>query len=157
NDDISYRQFVCEQLAGDLMSPRPNENLGINEALIGPMMLRLGERRHGDNSASEGVSQEAVANMIDTVGKCFLGVTLACAQCHDHKLDAVEQRDYYALAGMLMSTRFPARTIDLESRNESILDSLREIKTQLRAELGTLWLAATDDSQAAHIRARMEA
>ncbi len=76
-------------------------------------MLRLGERRHGDNSAAEGISQEAVANMIDTMGKAFLGTTLACAQCHDHKLDAVEQRDYYSLAGMLMSTRFSARPIDL--------------------------------------------
>ncbi len=50
--------------------------------------------------------------MIDTIGKAFLGTTLACAQCHDHKLDAVEQQDYYSLAGMLMSTRFSSRPID---------------------------------------------
>ncbi len=76
NSDIPYRQLVLEQLAGDLLPPRINAGSGINESLIGPLMLRLGERRHGDNSAAEGISQEAVANMIDTIGKAFLGTTL---------------------------------------------------------------------------------
>ena len=119
NDDVPYQQMILEQIAGDLLPPRINSELGINEALIGPLMLRLGERRHGDNSAAEGISQEAVANMIDTLGKAFLGTTLACAQCHDHKLDAVEQRDYYSLAGMLMSTRYISRPIDLETHADT--------------------------------------
>jgi hypothetical protein len=113
-------------------------------------MLRLGERRHGDNSAVEGVTQEAVANMIDTIGKGFLATTLACAQCHDHKLDAIEQRDYYSLAGMLMSTRFSARPIDAADPNLPIIEQLRGIRVQLRAALARRWLAATAPATNSH-------
>lgn len=144
NADLPYRRLVLEQLAGDLIEPRIDPATGLNEALIGPLMLRLGERRHGDNAAAEGVTQEAVANMIDTIGKAFLGTTLACAQCHDHKLDAVEQRDYYALAGVLMSTRFSPRTLDAVDPNTEIIEELRRIKGEIRTELAKLWLAASD-------------
>lgn len=140
NADVSFRQLVLEQIAGDLIEPRIDPRSGINEALIGPMALRLGERRHGDNSLIEGISQEAVQNMIDTIGKGFLGTTIACAQCHDHKLDAVEQRDYYALAGVLMSTRWSARTLDAVDPNEAVIERLRAIKQRLRSELARLWL-----------------
>ncbi len=144
NADLPYRRLVLEQLAGDLIEPRIDPATGLNEALIGPLMLRLGERRHGDNAAAEGVTQEAVANMIDTIGKAFLGTTLACAQCHDHKLDAVEQRDYYALAGVLMSTRFSPRTLDAVDPNTQVIEELRRIKGEMRAELARLWLAASE-------------
>jgi hypothetical protein len=140
---VPYNRFVQEQLAGDLLPPRVNSDTNTNEAAIAPLMWRLGERRHGDNSAAEGVTQEAVANMIDTIGKGLLATTLACAQCHDHKLDAIEQRDYYSLAGMLMSTRFSARPIDAADPNVSIIEQLRGIRTQLRAALAKRWLAAT--------------
>jgi cytochrome c553 len=145
NTDVPYRQLVLEQLAGDLLpfdEARIDPATGMNESLIGPMALRLGERRHGDNAAAEGISQESVAIMIDTIGKAFLGTTLACAQCHDHKLDAVEQRDYYALAGVLMSTRYSARTLDAVDPNGAVIEELRQIKTALRTELAQLWTDA---------------
>ncbi len=149
NADVPYRQMVLEQIAGDLLPPRVDPATGQNESLIASMMLRLGERRHGDNSAIEGVSQEAVANMVDTLGKALLGTTLACAQCHDHKLDAVEQRDYYSLAGMLMSTRFSARPVDAVDPNVAVIAELRVIKQKLRDELSKLWLDATDSAKSA--------
>jgi mono/diheme cytochrome c family protein len=146
NRDVPFQRLILEQLAGDLLDPRIDPDTGVNEALIGPMALRLGERRHGDSSAVEGVSQEAVSNMIDTIGKGFLGTTLACAQCHDHKLDAVAQQDYYALAGILMSTRYSARTIDTHDPNTAVIEELRVIKQQLRTELARVWLETTRDS-----------
>ena len=147
NADIPYCQLVLEQIAGDLVAPRLDPATGLNESLIGPMMLRLGERRHGDNAAAEGVTQEAVANMIDTLGKAFLGTTLACAQCHDHKFDAIEQRDFYSLAGMLMSTRFSARPVDATDPNLAVIDELRHIKGQIRGAISKLWLEATDTTK----------
>ena len=147
NKDVPYTRLILEQIAGDLLDPRIDPETGVNQALIGPMMLRLGERRHGDNSAAEGVAQEAVSNMIDTLGKAFLGTTLACAQCHDHKLDAVEQRDYYSLAGMLMSTRFSARTVDTSDPNSVILEQLQTIKRSLQLELGRQFLKSTEVEQ----------
>lgn len=143
-NDLPYQRLVLEQIAGDLLDPRIDPTSGVNESLIGPMMLRLGERRHGDNSAAEGVTQEGISNAIDTLGKAFLGTTLACAQCHNHKLDAVEQRDFYSLSGMLMSARYSSRTIDVVDPNLATIDQLRNIKVEMKKELSRLWLAATD-------------
>lgn len=139
NDDVPFRQLILEQLAGDLIEPRVDSRTGINESLIGPMALRLGERRHGDNAAAEGVTQEAVANIIDTVGKGFLGTTVACAQCHDHKLDAVAQRDFYAWAGLFWNTRWGARSIDATDPNADRIRELHAVKGEIRRELGRLW------------------
>lgn len=144
NNDVPFNRLILEQLAGDQLEPRLDPLTRRNEALLGPLALRLGERRHGDSAAADGVSQEAVANMIDTLGKGFLATTLACAQCHDHKLDAVEQRDYYSLAGMLMSTRFSVRSLDTVDPNEGLIERLRPIKQQIRQELARLWLTAAE-------------
>ena len=145
NADLPFKQLILEQLAGDLLPPRLDPRTGLNESLLGPMALRLGERRHGDNAAAEGVTQEAIANLIDTVTKGFLATTVACAQCHDHKLDAVHQRDYYALAGIFMSTRWGARCADVVDPNAALLPELRRHKQNLRTELHRIWLSATAD------------
>lgn len=157
NYDLPYQQLVLEHLAGDLLPPRVDTATNVNEALIAPMSLRLGERRHGDSAAAEGVTQEAVSNMIDTLGKAFLGTTLACAQCHDHKLDAVEQKDYYSLAGMLMSTRFSARLVDTADPNVEVIDQLRELKKRLRNELASKWLEATDAGKPGNVIEKLKA
>ncbi|MEX0728760.1 MAG: PSD1 and planctomycete cytochrome C domain-containing protein [Planctomycetaceae bacterium] len=145
NEDVSYQRLIVEQIAGDLIEPRVNSENGLNEAIIGPMSMRLGERRHGDSAQVEGVTQEAVSNMIDTIGKGFLGTTLACAQCHDHKLDAIPQTDYYALAGVLMSTRWGVRSVDAADPNEPAIAELQRIKQNIRAELAILWTTSPEE------------
>ena len=143
NRDIPFTRFVEEQIAGDLIEPRVDPVTDINESLVATMALRLGERRHGDNADTEGISQEAISNVIDTIGKTFLGTTLACSQCHDHKLDAVAQADYYALAGTFMSTRWGVRCVDATDRNLATLEALREIKHRIRSALAIQWQDAT--------------
>jgi hypothetical protein len=81
-------------------------------------------------------------NKIDAFSKAFLGMTIACARCHDHKLDAVAQRDYYALAGVFMSSRWVANTLDTPERNAATLARLRTLKRDVRRELAAWWLAA---------------
>lgn len=142
NTDVPVNRLLLEQIAGDLIEPRLDASGTLNESLIGLMALRLGERRHGDNAAAEGVTQEATANVIDTVGKGFLATTVACAQCHDHKLDAVAQQDFFALAGIFMSTRWVVRSVDATDPNEAILKELRVVKGRIRAELARLWLSS---------------
>jgi nicotinamidase-related amidase len=144
NADVPFQRLVLEQIAGDLIEPRIDSLTGVNESLLAPMALRLGERRHGDSAQVEGVTQEAVANVIDTVGKGFLGTTIACAQCHDHKLDAVSQRDYYALAGVFMSTRWGARSADTADPNAAVIDELRGIKLAIRDAIAQRWLEAKE-------------
>lgn len=153
NADVPFQQLVLEQIAGDLIPPRADKRTGLNESILGPMAMRLGERRHGDNADAEGVTQEAVGNIIDTVSKGFLATTVACAQCHDHKLDAVAQRDYYGLAGILTSTRWGARPISTKDPNPPVIRELKELKRRIRDELLQLWRGA-QNSLAAKINVR---
>ncbi len=142
NADIPFQQLVLEQIAGDLLPPRVEPRTRLNESIIGPMAMRLGERRHGDNADAEGLTQEAVGNVIDTVSKGFIATTVACAQCHDHKLDAVAQRDYYGLAGVLMSSRWGVRGADTTDPNVRVINELRDIKRRIRREMVQQWRGA---------------
>jgi hypothetical protein len=144
NADLPFKQLVLEHIAGDLIEPRIEPASGLNESLHGPMALRLGERRHGDNAAVEGVTQEAMANIVDTISKGFLATTVACAQCHDHKLDAIAQRDFFALTGVFMSSRWGVRSVDAVDPNEQTIDELRRIKQAIRADTAKIWLASKD-------------
>ena len=145
NNDIPFDQLLREQIAGDLLaSPRINPSQQINESLIGPMFFQMGEKRHGDSLAFNGIYQEMLNNKIDAFSKAFQATTVACARCHDHKLDAISQRDYYALAGVLMSSRWVINTLDTPDRNREVLDRLAALKYELREALATLWLEDAD-------------
>jgi hypothetical protein len=95
NQDLPYDQFVEAQIAGDLMPGTPIAATGA---------LAIGVYDNADSDKNKIVS-DIVADQIDLVGKAFLGLTLACARCHDHKFDPISQRDYYALAGIFYSSR----------------------------------------------------
>jgi len=142
NEDVPFDQLVREQIAGDLLeSPRLNATDQINESLIGPMFFQMGENRHGDSSEFNGIHQEMLDNKIDAFSKAFQAMTIACARCHDHKLDAISQREYYALAGSFMSSRWVTNTIDLPQRNAEVIQSLKAIKGGLRIALRVRWRA----------------
>ena len=102
NSDVPYDQLVREHLAGDLLAkPRINAKEGINESIIGTSFLRMGELGHDDCIRFRQIRTDVVDNQIDTLGKAFQGLTIACARCHDHKLDPIPTSDYYGLYGVL--------------------------------------------------------
>jgi hypothetical protein len=96
-----YDQFVREQIAGDLLPSAEQKQR--DEQIIATGFLVLGPKVIGDDD-KEQLRTDVVDEQIDTVGKAFLGLSLGCARCHDHKFDPVPTRDYYALAGILGST-----------------------------------------------------
>lgn len=73
------------------------------------------------------------------LSKAFQATTVACSRCHDHKLEAISQRDYYALAGILMSSRWVSNTLDTPQRNQEVLDQLAAIKPKLYPALADWW------------------
>ena len=145
NADVPFDQLVREQIAGDLLErPRINRAKGINESRVGPMFFQLGEKRHGDSAEFNGIHQEMLDNKIDAFSKAFQATTVACARCHDHKLDAVAQKDYYALGGVFMSGRWVANTLDTPDRNRATIERLRALKRDLRREVGRWWAKELD-------------
>lgn len=101
NTDKPFDQFVVEQLAGDLL-PAETDALRA-ERLIATGFLVVGPKMLSERN-KEKLHMDVVDEQLDTIGKTFLGLTLGCARCHDHKFDPVPTHDYYALAGILRST-----------------------------------------------------
>src|SRR5205809_49906 len=112
NQDLPYDQFVTEHIAGDLVSrPRLHPTERFNESILGTGFWFLGESVHSpvDVRADEA---DRIDNQIDVLTKTFLGLTVSCARCHDHKFDAISTKDYYALYGYLRSSRHQHAFID---------------------------------------------
>ena len=104
NDDIPYDQFVTEHIAGDLLTkPRRNSADQTNESILGTGFWWLGELKHSPVDV-KGEESAIIDNQLDVFSKTFLGLTVACARCHDHKFDAITTSDYYALAGFMQSS-----------------------------------------------------
>ncbi len=140
NSDVGFDQLIREQIAGDLLpSPRINTKAGVNESMIGPMFYHMGEHRHGSSLAFNGIHQEMINNKIDAFSKAFLGMTVACARCHDHKLDAISQADYYALAGVFMTPRWTARSIDVPGKHDADIAELKRLRLQIQTQISELW------------------
>jgi cytochrome c553 len=94
NRNLPYDRFIEAQIAGDLIPGTPLAATGA---------LALGVYDNADSDKNKIVS-DIVADQIDFTSKAFLGLTIGCARCHDHKFDPISQRDYYALAGIFYSS-----------------------------------------------------
>lgn len=145
NDDLPYDQFVREHVAGDLLPPRWNRGERFNEAPIGTAFWRFGEVNHDDCIEFRQIGFDLADNQIDTLTKAFQATTVACARCHDHKIDAVSMKDYYALLGILRSSRLVAHTIDAPAVNAESITRLRALKADVRTELARRWQAEACD------------
>lgn len=102
NRDLPYDQFLIEQLAGDLLPP--TDSIEINtRRIIATGFLMVGPKALAETDKEQS-RLDIVDDQIDVTGRAMLGLTVACARCHDHKFDAIRTTDYYALAGIFRST-----------------------------------------------------
>ena len=104
NNDLPYDDFIRKQLAADLQEKKTIVDL----PALG--FIGLGHKYYDRNRLA--VKAEEWSEQVDTLTRAFLGLTVACAQCHDHKYDPVTQKDYYALAGVFASTDLVDRMDD---------------------------------------------
>jgi len=102
NQDVPLDRFVKEQLAGDLMPANtPAER---RRQLIATGFLAFGNNNLEEQDRKQ-LQMDVIDEQLDTLGKTFLGQTIGCARCHDHKFDPIPTRDYYALAGILRNVK----------------------------------------------------
>ncbi|WP_425619400.1 PSD1 and planctomycete cytochrome C domain-containing protein [Anatilimnocola sp. NA78] len=133
--DLPYDQFVLQQFAADQLPECSSADL----AALG--FLGISPEYWKELKLAPAVIEAIVADeweeRIDAIGRTFLGLSIACARCHDHKFDPISTEDYYALAGVLASTQLTERYVIPEVEAEVVRQAVDKVKT-LRAEVAKL-------------------
>jgi mono/diheme cytochrome c family protein len=137
NDDLPYDQFVKAQLAGDLMDPKIRYKM-----LPATGFLGLGPWYY-DNGSNEVTRADERHDRVDAVTRGFMGMTVACARCHDHKYDPIPQTDYYALAGVFFNTIYeeypeaPKKIVEEFTKLQDELDEKNKILQEMNQNVST--------------------
>lgn len=126
NNDLPYDQFIREQIAGDLLSGETTEQ---KHARIIATGYLANARRFGSR-VSDYPTHLTIEDTIDNLGRSFLGLTVSCARCHDHKFDPIPTADYYALYGIFESARYPWPGIELEKVQRDLVPLVPREKVQ---------------------------
>jgi hypothetical protein len=133
NQDLPFDQFIRQQIAGDLLDPPHAVATGF--LALGPTYISDG----GDPDATAQAQSETLDDRVDTLSRGLLGLTAACARCHDHKFDPIPQLDYYSLAGVFHNTRLneyplaPAETVQAYQQHQQRIRD-QEAKVRKPAE-----------------------
>jgi hypothetical protein len=147
NRDLSYDRFIIDQIAGDLVEPATPDRLNV-AGTVATGFLAVGPWGNGD-ADKEKMLTDIVDDQINVTSRAFLGLTVACARCHDHKFDPIPTADYYSLAGIFYSShiipdvgpktggaamlRVPLLTATELAARESGRGRLAELKSQVAA------------------------
>lgn len=134
NQDLSFHQFVREQIAGDLLENTDPEQRFSRIIATG----YLANARRFGSRVDDYPWHLTIEDTLDNLGRSFLGLSLNCARCHDHKFDPIPTADYYALYGIFNSTRYPWPGIELEQRQRDLIqlvtpETLPEYHTRMSA------------------------
>jgi len=146
NKDLPYDQFITQQVAGDILAAKQWDP----QKVIATGLYAIGNWGNGD-ADKEKVHTDIVDDQIDVTGRAFLGLTLACVRCHDHKFDPLTSKDYYGMAGMFFSSRIlvkfaakgegerlmriPLLSPDQAAHREQLQKRVAEIDAELSAAL----------------------
>ena len=131
DEDMSFKSFIAEQLAGDLLPSKSSADQTRRKIATG--FLAIGPKGLNDMKSQQ-FAVDVADEQIDTLSQAFLGITIACARCHDHKFDPISQRDYTAVAGIFLSTETHFGTQGgVGGRNRSTLISLPDSMVDAKA------------------------
>ncbi len=151
NADMPYDRFVVEQIAGDLL-----DEPGRIDRLAALGFFALGPVYYGDPKKFDQVDDR-----IDTMARGFLGLTVACARCHDHKFDPIPTADYYALSGVFLSTDYqeapaaPREQVEAYDAAQAAIDAKgREVDSLLQSESARIHASETVDTLLAALSLR---
>lgn len=138
NDDVPFNRLVIEHLAGDVIGPGdPNREIGTAFLVCGP----YDDVGNQDPVQAAQIRANALDDMIRATGESFLGLTIGCARCHDHKFDPILQRDYYAFSSAVAGVHHGGRVVATEEQRR--LDTERRApliaeRDRLNAEIASL-------------------
>lgn len=145
NRDLPYDRFIIEQLAGDLL-PNPTQ-----DQIVATGFLRNSMINEEGGIEPEQFRMEAMFDRMEAIGKGMLGVTIQCAQCHNHKYDPLKQEEYYRLFAFLNNSHeanVPVYTPQDQMKRAEILRRTQEIEADLQHKLPD-WTSRMDAWEAA--------
>jgi cytochrome c553 len=137
NEDKPYDQFIREQIAGDVMAPATHDRL------VAPSLLVCGAYDQAGNAQANATQraitrEEEMEDMLSVVGQTFLGLTINCARCHDHKFDPISQSDYYRIKSVFDGVKHGERPVEgadevleRESRIQKLGSELAEVQAEI--------------------------
>ena len=124
NHDLPYDQLLTEHVAGDLIAtPRLHPEQKFNESIIGTGYWYFHEAVHAPTD-SKVDNADRMENQLDVFGKTFLGLTIGCARCHDHKFDAISEKDYYSLAAFMQGSTRQEYPLDVGGQRKKIANEI---------------------------------
>jgi hypothetical protein len=139
NDDKSYAQFIKEQIAGDLLEPITADGIVATGFLVCGPWDEVGATQQSVLMRQR-VREEELEDIVSAVGQTFLGLTVNCARCHNHKFDPIPTEDYYRIKAALEGVQNGDRPIDLsdaaracEAERHKLEQRVREVETELKA------------------------
>jgi hypothetical protein len=145
NEGVPYDQFLLEHLAGDLLpKPRLRPGTEINESVLATGWAFLGEENHSpvDIRLDE---CERIDNKVDVFSKTFLGLTISCARCHDHKFDPIRAQDYYAMSGFMLGSSFRQVRFEAMENNRKMAAELASLRERFVPKLAKVVAASRAD------------
>ena len=129
--DVPIDRFVAEHIAGDLLEqPRIHPQDGTDDSVPGTSWFWLSQATHAPVDVLQDTF-DRVDNQIDVISRAFLGATVSCARCHDHKFDAITQADWTGLSAIIRSTRRVLRPQDPGGKIASKLDEMAPVRQEL--------------------------
>jgi len=139
NRDLPFDEFARLQLAGDVIAPEAPEAIKATGFLVAGAFDTAGQNQQS-TAMKAVVRQDELEDIVGVVGQTFLGLTIHCARCHDHKFDPIRQVEYYRLTAALGGVRHgerdvgaPAQKIALVRRESELRNQVEEINQQIRA------------------------
>ncbi|MCH9654103.1 MAG: PSD1 and planctomycete cytochrome C domain-containing protein [Planctomycetes bacterium] len=152
NADLPYDQFVTEHIAGDLLKqPRLHPQKQFNESILATAFWYMSEWVHSPVDIRKDET-DRFDNAIDVMTKSFLGMTVSCARCHDHKFDAISTKDYYALYGYLQSSNYRQVRFESMVQNQKVAEQAEQFYKQkqkaLKAKLKDVFASDIKNFQA---------
>lgn len=137
NDDMPYDQFVRWQIAGDVLEPGNGEAITATGFLVAGAYDEVGQNQQSAAMRAV-VRQDEMEDYIGTVCQTFLGLTVNCARCHDHKFDPIRQTEYYRISAALAGVRAGERTYktqELEQQRQTARQQLAQVHQKIEALL----------------------
>ena len=136
NQDLPYDEFARLQIAGDVLHPEDADAIAATGFLVAGAYDEVGQNQQSAAMRAV-VRQDELEDIVGTLGQTFLGLTVNCARCHDHKFDPVSQKEYYQLTAAVAGVRHGERRI-MTPEMQSEIESLNERVTELRQRIADL-------------------